>query len=445
MSKIISVIRNASGEEISAQAVLEGNEKKFSFERMLDAHHRRDTGGYAYSCSLCEQPLSIKLSSNGNRFFSHNPQSNDCDWKIEDGGPNIPNSLTDSEGRLHRYYKAMIQLSLSRTDGVKDIKSEKRVYIAHSRERYRYPDVQCSFQGINIAFEVQVSSLSPEMIVSRERDYESIGWKLIWLLPKDKRFITQFDIINNPSSVAFFCSLNTQLLERWEVDRAISFQCPIWKPSLNYKKVQDDSEYHAFDLVDVISSMSEDDGYLRPGDFQFPKGSLKYITETGTENLMLALARPDEYRSLSNQTKQDAALDDYFINQLKFTKNLKNALRVIGSIKVGKSLWEVEGDLDRVLIIKFYPRILDNDESLSNKYGDFVAVAIAAAFTYQPELLKTPIFEKLISDFLVDERFEDIESPIGQIKGRGSKYLLSMFPRFSDFWDDSFLRDYLRE
>ncbi|WP_445777032.1 competence protein CoiA family protein [Shewanella sp.] len=444
MSKIVSVIQNSTGKEISAQAVLDGNEKKFSFERMTNAHHRLVTGCSKYSCPMCNEPLSIKTSQNSNRFFSHNPNSPDCEWKTDDERPDIPSELTSSEGRLHKYYKAMIQLALSRTDDVEEIDSEVWVYIDDAKEKHRQPDVQCKYKGVRIAFEVQVSYLTPEEIVAREKDYESIGWKLIWLLPMEKRFITREDILNSPYSNAFVCSISSTLVDRWEKEQTISFQCPVWKPSIGYSKVVDGSEYHTFNLDDVITSLPEDDGDLMPSDFNFPKGTVKYLIEVGTENLLNILSCPDDYRSLSNRTPQDLALDDYFLRQLKFTKNLKNAVRLIGSIKVGKSLWEIEGNFERVLRLKFYPRAFNGDYSLNNKYSDFLPAALAVALTYNPDLLDTEVFDALKAELHENEIFEDVETPLDSIIGRGSELLLAMFPRLSMFWEERFIKEYLR-
>ena len=444
MSKIVVVRLNATGKEVSAQAILEGNAQKFSFERMADAHHVSTRGESGYSCPMCNESLSIKTSNNFNRFFSHRPNSPDCDWKTDDERPDTPSQLTTPEGLLHKYYKAMIQLALSRTDGVESIDSEKWVYIDEARERHRQPDVQCKYKGTLIAFEVQVSNLSPAIIVSREKDYESIGWKLIWLLPMEKRFLTQLDILHNPNSNAFFCSINSELINRWEQDQKISFQCPVWKPSLGYKKVVHGSEVHPFGLDDVITALPEDDGYLMPSDFNFAKGSLKYLTESGTENLLNILSCPDDYRSPSS-TPQDLALDDYFLNQLQLTKNLKNAVRLIGSVRVGKSLWEIEGGLERALIFKFFPRVQDDDLTLSKMYADFLPAALAAALTYVPGLLNTEIFQDLIAELHGNEIFEDIEKPLDSIKGRGSELLLSMFPKLSVFWEERIIKDYLRD
>lgn len=444
MSKIVFVIHNATGKEVSAQAILDGNDQKFSFERMADAHHMSTLGEKRYSCPMCNKSLSIKTSYNGNRFFSHYPNSPDCCWKTDDEKPDIPSQLTTPEGLLHKYYKAMIQLALSRTDGVESIDSEKWVYIDEGRERHRQPDVQCKYKGTLIAFEVQVSSLSPEIIVAREKDYENIGWKLIWLVPMEKRFLTQIDIRHNPDSNAFFCSINSELINRWDQEQKISFQCPVWKPSLGYKKVVDGSEVHPFSLEDVITTLPEDDGYLMPSDFNFPKGSLKYLTESGTENLLNILSCPDDYRSHSSMP-QDFALDDYFLKQLGLTKNLKNAVRLIGSVRVGRSLWEIEGGLEQALKFKFFPRIKDNDVTLSKKYAAFLPATLAAALTYLPRLRETKIFQVLIAELRENEIFEDIETPLDSIEGGGSEFLLSMFPKLSMFWEERFIKDYLRD
>ncbi|MEC9276481.1 MAG: DUF6035 family protein [Pseudomonadota bacterium] len=444
MSKIVTVLHNASNQEVSAQLILEGNIRKFSFERMMDAHNKVEQNDATYSCPNCKQPLSIKISSTGNRFFSHHPNSQYCEWKSDDERPDIPEELTTSEGKLHRYYKAMIQLALSRTDGVSKISSEKRVYIGQSSEKYRYPDVQCCYNGVQVAFEVQISNLSPEVIVAREKDYESIGWRLVWLLPKDKRFITYSDIINNPDSFAFYCSINSDLVNQWEREKKISFFCPVWKPWLGGRKVHDDTEYHYFSLNDVIESIPEDDGYLQPSEMQFQKGSLKYLTEAGTVNLLKILTLPDNYLG-GNQSAQDAALDNYFLTQLGFVKTLKDAFRVIGSIKAQKSLWEIGGGLERALIFKFYPHVQRDNFSISKRYENYVPVALGTALTYHPELLETDVMKALLHDFQTNESFLDVESPIDQITGRGSHLLLAMFPKFTEFWKNRFLRDYFRE
>ncbi|GGB75420.1 hypothetical protein [Shewanella inventionis] len=80
---------------------------------------------------------------------------------------------------------------------------------------------------------------------------------------------------------------------------------------------------------------------------------------------------------------------------------------------------------------------------MSKKYATFLPAALAAALTYNPDLLDTEVFGALIAELHENEIFGDVETPLDSIAGRGDDFLLAMFPRLSMFWKQAFIKDYI--
>lgn len=428
---ILTVFDNSSGFEVSAESVLSGNESRFSFERMTNATriHTGDTS--KYSCGWCNVSLTLKTSCLGNRFFSHFADSDDCPWK-SDINTSAPNDLTTPEGELHKFWKAKLSYYLSITGGVTNIAIEKNVTSPDGA--FRRPDVQCCYIGKKIAFEVQVSNLSPEVIIAREKFYENIDWELVWLLPSDKINIIHFDLVNNPNSKSFYAVLDSGWLKSCERRNLLVLIYPIWTPDILNSKVSNKYTYETYSLEDITLHVCEN-SFPKPEDEILAKGSVKFMREIATEKLLYLLSCPDSYAPLSQRTVQDIALDDYFKQQLNFTAPLKNAVRLIGGIKIGKSLWETPSPFIDILIEKL----------LTQKYSRYLPAAIAAIFAYRPSILNYFEISDMVVEYSESEDFYDIEDPFQCISGKGADYLLAMFPQLEKFWDGRLLNEEINQ
>ena len=83
--------------------------------------------------------------------------------------------LAEGESEAHRYCKLEIYEALLQTPGVSDAQLERP--LGSNR-----PDVSAYINGVPVAIEVQISSLSLETIIRRTIDYHQKGIYVLWLL-----------------------------------------------------------------------------------------------------------------------------------------------------------------------------------------------------------------------------------------------------------------------
>lgn len=83
--------------------------------------------------------------------------------------------FTEGESEAHRYCKLEIYEALLQTPGVTDAALERP--LGSNR-----PDVSAYINGVPVAIEVQISSLSLETIMRRTIDYHQKGIYVLWLL-----------------------------------------------------------------------------------------------------------------------------------------------------------------------------------------------------------------------------------------------------------------------
>jgi hypothetical protein len=421
--------------EMPAEIVLEGNTAKFSQERMVNAH-ARSLGGPRYLCghSECKQPVYLKTSVNCRRFFSHFPGSKYCPWK-EGETFTPPSEIYVGEQALHKFWKNKIWVALTRTSDVSNI------LVEHQENDYpekRTPDISFTYKDQKFAIEVQMSWLKPDDIIARERFYDKRNWKVIWLMPSDKDSITKRDLLNNPLTAAYFCELDSSILEKWESDKSFSLAFSINNVQLSgpLGYLRDNYISETYQLVDCFESFDEDSGVSPVGEEgrQLNQGSISYIREQNTFCLLKTLACPKNRKPLV-QTVQKQALNKYFIDGLGFKPPAKNIVRLIGSIVINQSLWQTSFNLEDIL----YSKLVD----APLKYGVYKPLAIAVALTYNPKLLKTELFKGILEEFYYGD-FSEIEDPFDCIKSKDKLTVLALFPLLDKQWGEAILNEEIR-
>jgi competence protein CoiA len=114
-----------------------------------------------FACPDCSDEVILKAGRRTVNHFSHvNPLA--C-------------RFAQGESEAHRYCKLEIYESLLRTPGVADAALERP--LGSNR-----PDVSAYINGVPVAIEVQISSLSLETIMRRTIDYHQKGIYVLWLL-----------------------------------------------------------------------------------------------------------------------------------------------------------------------------------------------------------------------------------------------------------------------
>jgi competence protein CoiA len=84
--------------------------------------------------------------------------------------------FTEGESDMHRRCKLEIYLALLKAPGVRNVALEQAM------DEVR-PDVYAEINGVTVAIEVQISSLSLDTILRRTIDYYRKGISVLWLLP----------------------------------------------------------------------------------------------------------------------------------------------------------------------------------------------------------------------------------------------------------------------
>src|SRR6266478_4740136 len=103
-----------------------------------------------FACLQCDEEVILKCGRNRVNHFSHaNP---------------IACKFAEGESELHRKCKMEIFEALQRTPGVRDAALERP--LGANR-----PDVSACINGVPVAIEVQISSLSLDTIMRRTIDY----------------------------------------------------------------------------------------------------------------------------------------------------------------------------------------------------------------------------------------------------------------------------------
>jgi competence protein CoiA len=121
---------------------------------------KKNTG--PFSCLQCNEEVILKTGDSKINHFAHtNPLA--CDY-------------SQGESDLHRRCKTELYEALLQEPGVSKVALERPLGTVR-------PDVSAIIKGVKVAIEVQISSLSIEMIMARTIAYHQKGIYVLWLLP----------------------------------------------------------------------------------------------------------------------------------------------------------------------------------------------------------------------------------------------------------------------
>lgn len=114
-----------------------------------------------FACLECGDPVILKIGRDRVNHFAHeNP---------------VAGHYAEGESELHRKCKMEIFEALQKTAGVRDVALERP--LGENR-----PDVSAIINGVPVAIEVQISSLSLDTIMRRTIDYFRKGIAVLWLV-----------------------------------------------------------------------------------------------------------------------------------------------------------------------------------------------------------------------------------------------------------------------
>ncbi len=113
-----------------------------------------------FYCLVCNDPVVLKAGKNKINHFAH---------------ANLACEFAEGESDAHRKCKIEIYEALRRLPNVRDAALERPLDTVR-------PDVSAYINGVKVAIEVQISSLSVETIMRRTIDYHRKGIYVLWLL-----------------------------------------------------------------------------------------------------------------------------------------------------------------------------------------------------------------------------------------------------------------------
>ncbi|WP_291081867.1 DUF6035 family protein [Hydrogenophaga sp.] len=204
-----------SGDHLRTEVVL-GNDFASLVQLRMDVQTAMNEERPLYRCAICMVPVYICRNMTQTRFFfRHRGEDGNCP-AITRG--ELPQDEIDArryngakESRQHLQMKAWVAECLAADSRFSDIQTEKRWNGAFTGE-WRKPDVQATFNGIPVAFEIQLSTTFLNVIVGRRQFYLKEGGLLFWIFASfdnEHRRMTDEDVYYNNNQNAFIVNANT--------------------------------------------------------------------------------------------------------------------------------------------------------------------------------------------------------------------------------------------
>lgn len=166
-----------TGERLDADILFKASKPGFAIRTQYNLDEVKPV------CLDCGQPLEVSTSKKDFLHFKHFPNSDHCDLKNENVSTEELEArnqfLGARESFRHKELKRKIVDGLQLCNEVEEIQAEKTLVLNGIRKR---PEVYCHYRGMKIAFEIQLSDLSPRYLFKRYEFYKNNGIYLIWIL-----------------------------------------------------------------------------------------------------------------------------------------------------------------------------------------------------------------------------------------------------------------------
>jgi hypothetical protein len=210
------VFESATGQELPVSEVL-GNDmaEVVQLRSAVKASNLEDRA--TYLCPECFVPLSLISRREHRRFFfRHTIEGGRCSavtrGELSQDEIRARRYNGVKESVLHRDMKRWLAESLHVDGRFSDIAQEQR-WSGPVTGAWRKPDVSALFNGVKVAFEVQLSTTFLDVIVQRRSFYLKEGGLLFWVFARfdeDARKLTVDDVFYNNNQNAFIVSEATR-------------------------------------------------------------------------------------------------------------------------------------------------------------------------------------------------------------------------------------------
>lgn len=239
--EIDEVLDLATGEIIpSGNAVGEDYEKALQLRMAL--RQGIAAGKALFACPLCTVPVHLVSLAQERRFyFRHETEDGRCPAKTKGqlSEEKILAMKYDGarESAAHIRMKEIVAESLRQDPGFSDIAIEP-TWKGSQRNERRYPDVRGVWNGMPVAFEVQLSTTFLRVIAERREFYLREGGLLLWVFKSfdmGNARLTQDDIFYNNNRNAFVVSDET--LRASHEAGALVLDCVWSEPSVEEERL----------------------------------------------------------------------------------------------------------------------------------------------------------------------------------------------------------------
>lgn len=212
---ITDVMDTETGEHLAVESVIGSD-----YDALIQLRMRVRTAMHAdtplYRCSICCTPVHLCCQPKTTRFyFKHRHEDGNCPaitrGELSQDEIDARRYNGAKESRLHLRMKEWLLACLAVDGRFQDIEAEKTWKGALTGE-WRRPDVRAVYQGIPIAFEIQLSTTYLNVIVGRRQFYLQNGGLLFWvfaLFDNEHRRMTEEDVFYNNNQNAFIVDSKT--------------------------------------------------------------------------------------------------------------------------------------------------------------------------------------------------------------------------------------------
>lgn len=197
-----------------------------------------------YVCKYCGEAVRVageKFHRGNPWHFSHEHDSDKCRFKTTTGKSkreiNREKFAECNEGNRHKRLKQKLADFLSTTPGVSNVKVESVIKAeSHPILRWRRPDVQASYRGQDLVFELQLSATFVSVMAERDLFYRMEHKHIIWVFNFDEQdkhldltnMMTKDGIFNNRLNIFVF---DKEAQQKSEEERELYLKCNWLVPS----------------------------------------------------------------------------------------------------------------------------------------------------------------------------------------------------------------------
>jgi hypothetical protein len=214
--EIASVLDSLTGREQPVSEVL-GHDYERLMQLRLEVKSSIHEGMPRYLCAECFTSVYICRRRESRRFFfRHSKEDGRCSaitrGELSQEQINARKYNGAKESHLHQQMKRWLVESLQASGLFTDVHEEKR-WSGSITGEWRKPDVVANLRGLNIAFEVQLSTTFLDVIAERRLFYLKEGGLLFWVFAAfddDARRLTLDDVFYNNNQNAFIVSQDTR-------------------------------------------------------------------------------------------------------------------------------------------------------------------------------------------------------------------------------------------